>query len=118
MFVAVDGIMYEVDAGYCKLKVFNPRIGMDALQIYPISQANANQSMSRASPTGPGRVSVSLFRQCFRLYTERNFREEMLTTNVPKIRRTNSANVVLLLCSNRSASKISFSSISWIRRPK
>ena len=54
MFVTVDGIMYVVDAGYYKLKVFNPRIGMDALQIYPISQANANQRMSRASPTGPG----------------------------------------------------------------
>ena len=34
----VDGIMFVVDAGYCKLKVFNPKIGMDALQIFPISQ--------------------------------------------------------------------------------
>jgi pre-mRNA-splicing factor ATP-dependent RNA helicase DHX38/PRP16 len=31
------------------------------------------------------------------LYTERNFREEMLKTNVPEIQRTNLANVVLLL---------------------
>ncbi len=37
------------------------------------------------------------FRQCFRLYTERNFREEMLKVNVPEIQRTNLANVVLLL---------------------
>jgi len=87
--LTVDGIMYVVDAGYCKLKVFNPRIGMDALQIYPISQANANQRMGRAGRTGPG--------QCFRLYTERNFRDEMLKTNVPEIQRTNLANVVLLL---------------------
>jgi pre-mRNA-splicing factor ATP-dependent RNA helicase DHX38/PRP16 len=36
-------------------------------------------------------------RQCFRLYTERNFRDEMLKTNVPEIQRTNLANVVLLL---------------------
>jgi len=34
----VDGIMFVVDCGYCKLKVYNPRIGMDALQVYPISQ--------------------------------------------------------------------------------
>ncbi len=34
----VDGIMFVVDCGYCKLKVFNPRIGMDALQVFPISQ--------------------------------------------------------------------------------
>ena len=38
LFVVVDGIMFVVDAGYCKLKVYNPRIGMDALQVYPISQ--------------------------------------------------------------------------------
>lgn len=50
----VDGIMYVVDSGYCKLKVYNPRIGMDALQIYPVSQANANQRMGRAGRTGPG----------------------------------------------------------------
>lgn len=36
--LTVDGIMYVIDSGYCKLKVYNPRIGMDALQIYPISQ--------------------------------------------------------------------------------
>lgn len=35
---SVDGIMFVVDSGYCKLKVFNPKIGMDALQVYPISQ--------------------------------------------------------------------------------
>ncbi|KAG7282469.1 hypothetical protein CRUP_000465, partial [Coryphaenoides rupestris] len=66
--LTVDGIMFVVDAGYCKLKVFNPRIGMDALQVYPISQANANQRSGRAGRTGPG--------QCY---------------------RTNLANVVLLL---------------------
>ena len=30
--------MFVVDSGYCKLKVYNPRIGMDALQVFPISQ--------------------------------------------------------------------------------
>ena len=34
----VDGIMYVIDCGYCKLKVYNPKIGMDALQVFPISQ--------------------------------------------------------------------------------
>ena len=40
----VDGIMFVVDAGYCKLKVFNPKIGMDALQIFPISQVRVFSS--------------------------------------------------------------------------
>ena len=87
--LTVDGIIYVIDSGYCKLKVFNPRIGMDALQVFPISQANASQRAGRAGRTGPG--------QCFRLYSEKNFREEMLKTNVPEIQRTNLSNVVLLL---------------------
>ena len=41
--LTVDGIKYVIDAGYCKLKVYNPKIGMDALQMTPISQANSNQ---------------------------------------------------------------------------
>jgi len=87
--LTVDGIRFVVDCGYCKLKVFNPRIGMDALQVYPISQANANQRSGRAGRTGPG--------QAFRLYTENQYRHEMLIQTVPEIQRTNLANVVLLL---------------------
>uniref|UniRef100_A0A8C7Y5F1 RNA helicase n=1 Tax=Oryzias sinensis TaxID=183150 RepID=A0A8C7Y5F1_9TELE len=87
--LTVDGIMFVVDSGYCKLKVFNPRIGMDALQVYPISQANANQRSGRAGRTGPG--------QCYRLYTQSAYKNEMLTTTIPEIQRTNLANVVLLL---------------------
>ncbi|XP_014205255.1 pre-mRNA-splicing factor ATP-dependent RNA helicase PRP16 [Copidosoma floridanum] len=87
--LTVDGIVFVVDSGYCKLKVYNPRIGMDALQIYPVSQANANQRAGRAGRTGPG--------QCFRLYTERQYMDELLPTGVPEIQRTNLANTVLLL---------------------
>ena len=87
--LTVDGICFVVDAGYCKLKVFNPRIGMDALQVYPISQANANQRSGRAGRTGPGHA--------YRLYTEHQYKNEMLQSTVPEIQRTNLANVVLLL---------------------
>ena len=36
-------------------------------------------------------------RQCFRLYTESGYKNEMLKSTVPEIQRTNLANVVLLL---------------------
>lgn len=52
--LSVDGILYVVDSGYSKLKVYNPKVGMDALQITPISQANAGQRTGRAGRTGPG----------------------------------------------------------------
>jgi pre-mRNA-splicing factor ATP-dependent RNA helicase DHX38/PRP16 len=87
--LTVDGILYVVDSGYCKMKVFNSRTNMDALQVWPVSQANANQRKGRAGRTGPGR--------CFRLYTEHQFYQEMLATTVPELQRTNLANVVLLL---------------------
>ncbi|CAI2172411.1 14512_t:CDS:10 [Funneliformis geosporum] len=87
--LTVDGIMYVVDTGYNKLKVFNPKIGMDSLQITPISQANANQRSGRAGRTGAG--------TCFRLYTEQAYHHEMFMNTIPEIQRTNLANVVLLL---------------------
>ena len=90
--LTVDGIMFVIDSGYCKLKVYNPRIGMDALQVYPISQANANQRAGRAGRTGPG--------CCFHLYTESQYKHELLANTVPEIQRTNLANVVLLLKSH------------------
>ncbi|KAG2187165.1 hypothetical protein INT44_004837 [Umbelopsis vinacea] len=87
--LTVDGIMYVVDTGYCKLKVYNPRIGMDALQVTPISQANANQRSGRAGRTGAG--------MAYRLYTEMAYKNEMFANNIPEIQRTNLASVVLLL---------------------
>lgn len=87
--LTVDGIMYVVDAGYSKLKVYNPRVGMDSLQITPISQANANQRSGRAGRTGSGTA--------YRLYTEMAFRNELFANTIPEIQRTNLANTVLLL---------------------
>mmetsp|Transcript_357 Transcript_357/g.335 ORF Transcript_357/g.335 Transcript_357/m.335 type:complete len:94 (+) Transcript_357:1592-1873(+) len=29
--LTLDGVRYVVDSGFCKLKVYNPKIGMDAL---------------------------------------------------------------------------------------
>ncbi|CAG8779856.1 16665_t:CDS:2, partial [Acaulospora morrowiae] len=87
--LTVDGIMYVVDTGYNKLKVFNPKIGMDSLQITPISQANANQRSGRAGRTGAG--------ACYRLYTEQAYHHEMFMNTIPEIQRTNLAMVVLLL---------------------
>jgi hypothetical protein len=31
--LTVDGIFYVIDTGYVKMKVYNPKMGMDALQV-------------------------------------------------------------------------------------
>ena len=87
--LTIDGILYVIDSGYCKLKMYNPRIGMDSLNVTPISQANANQRAGRAGRTGPG--------YAYRMYTESSYDDEMLSSTVPEIQRTNLATVVLLL---------------------
>lgn len=87
--LTLDGVKFVIDTGFCKLKVYNPKIGMDVLQITPISQANANQRSGRAGRTGPG--------VCYRMYTDHIYRNELLENNIPEIQRTNLSNVVLLL---------------------
>lgn len=54
-----------------------------------ILQAQAKQRSGRAGRTGPGK--------CYRLYTERAYRDEMLPTAVPEIQRTNLASTILSL---------------------
>lgn len=87
--LTVDGISFVVDAGYSKLKLYNPRVGMDSLQITPISQANASQRSGRAGRTGSGTA--------YRLFTESAFHNEMFASTIPEIQRTNLANTVLQL---------------------
>lgn len=78
-----------MDPGFVKQKVYNPKTGMDALVVTPISKAQAKQRAGRAGRTGPGK--------CYRLYTENAYKNEMLDAPIPEIQRTNLANTVLTL---------------------
>ena len=104
--LTVDGIKYVIDSGFCKLKVYNPKIGMDTLLVTPVSQANAKQRAGRAGRTGPG--------FCFRLYTDRQYRDELMENAIPEIQRTNLAAVLLLLKSLGVKSLMDF---DWMDRP-
>uniref|UniRef100_A0A914DSG3 RNA helicase n=1 Tax=Acrobeloides nanus TaxID=290746 RepID=A0A914DSG3_9BILA len=87
--LTIDGIYYVVNPGFVKQKIYNPKSGMDSLVVTPISQAAAQQRAGRAGRTDPGK--------CYRLYTERAFRDEMLPTPIPEIQRTNLAHTLLQL---------------------
>merc|ERR1711959_856460 len=63
--VDVLGVIYVIDTGYIKMKIYNPKTGMDSLQVFPCSQAQAKQRKGRAGRTGPG--------VCFRLFTEMSY---------------------------------------------
>ncbi|KAI4518489.1 P-loop containing nucleoside triphosphate hydrolase protein [Schizophyllum commune Loenen D] len=87
--LTIDGIVYVVDPGFSKQKVYNPRIRVESLLVSPISKASAQQRAGRAGRTRPGK--------CFRLYTEKDFMGELEEQTYPEILRCNLANTVLEL---------------------
>ncbi|KAJ7156069.1 P-loop containing nucleoside triphosphate hydrolase protein [Mycena crocata] len=87
--LTIDGIVYVVDPGFSKQKVYNPRIRVESLLVSPISKASAQQRAGRAGRTRPGK--------CFRLYTEKDFMGELEEQTHPEILRSNLSNTVLEL---------------------
>ena len=61
--LTIDGVVFVIDPGFSKQKVYNPRIRVESLLVSPISKASAQQRAGRAGRTKPGK--------CFRLYTEK-----------------------------------------------
>jgi pre-mRNA-splicing factor ATP-dependent RNA helicase DHX15/PRP43 len=87
--LTIDGVVFVVDPGFSKQKVYNPRIRVESLLVSPISRASAKQRSGRAGRTRPGK--------CFRLYTERSFNDELLEQTYPEILRSKMSTVVLTL---------------------
>lgn len=87
--LTIDGIVYVVDPGFSKQKIYNPRIRVESLLVSPISRASAQQRAGRAGRTKPGK--------CFRLYTEQAFKKDLIEQTYPEILRSNLANTVLEL---------------------
>ncbi|XP_024189623.1 probable pre-mRNA-splicing factor ATP-dependent RNA helicase DEAH2 isoform X2 [Rosa chinensis] len=87
--LTIDGIVYVIDPGFSKQKVYNPRVRVESLLVSPISKASAHQRSGRAGRTQPGK--------CFRLYTEKSFHNDLVPQTYPEILRSNLANTVLTL---------------------
>lgn len=87
--LTIDGIVYVIDPGFAKQKVYNPRIRVESLLVSPISKASAQQRAGRAGRTRPGKS--------FRLYTESAFNKELIEQTYPEILRSNLGSVVLQL---------------------
>lgn len=99
--LTVDGIKYVVDCGLVKMKLFSPKLGMDTLQMVPISLANAQQRSGRAGRTAAGIA--------YRLYTEKAASpEQMHVQPIPEIQRANLSSVMLMLKSLKVNNVMSF----------
>jgi pre-mRNA-splicing factor ATP-dependent RNA helicase DHX15/PRP43 len=87
--LTIDGIVYVVDPGFSKQKVYNPRLRVESLLVSPISKASCKQRSGRAGRTRPGK--------CYRLFTEKSFEKDLQENTYPEILRSNLSNVVLYL---------------------
>jgi len=87
--LTIDGIVYVVDPGLSKQKIYNPRLKVESLLVSPISKASAKQRAGRAGRTRSGK--------CFRLYTEASYEKELVDDTYPEILRSNLSSVVITL---------------------
>lgn len=87
--LTIPNIKYVIDCGYTKINIYNPFLKIDQLKVVPISKQQADQRLGRAGRVKPGK--------CFRLFTQKTYENELLTSSVPEIQRVNLCNVVLQL---------------------
>ncbi|XP_074536580.1 putative ATP-dependent RNA helicase DHX40 [Halichoeres trimaculatus] len=87
--LTINGIKYIVDSGFVKQLNHNSRVGMDILEVVPISKSEAQQRAGRAGRTSAGK--------CFRIYNKEFWEKNMPEFTVPEIQRTSLTAVVLTL---------------------
>jgi ATP-dependent helicase HrpB len=86
--LTIDGVRTVVDSGYARVAGYDPRRGLDRLELKRISKASATQRAGRAGRTAPGR--------CVRLWSQR---EQLALDDfdLPEVARVDLAGTVLAL---------------------
>lgn len=87
--ITIDNIVYVVDCGFVKQKLYDPLSDIERLVVTEISQSSAIQRAGRAGRTKSGK--------CFRLYTENAYKNVLVEQTIPEIQRINLAPVVIQL---------------------
>ncbi|XP_043910464.1 probable ATP-dependent RNA helicase DHX40 isoform X2 [Protopterus annectens] len=87
--LTISGIRYIVDCGFVKQLNHNPRIGIDVLEVVPISKSEAVQRAGRAGRTSAGK--------CYCVYSKEFWEVCMPDYTVPEIQRTSLTSVILML---------------------
>jgi ATP-dependent helicase HrpB len=86
--ITIDGVTGVVDTGLARVLQFDPHVGLDRLEVTPISRSSADQRAGRAGRTRPG--------VCLRLWSEQSHRLRA-DAETPEVRRVDLAGPVLLL---------------------
>ena len=88
--ITIEGITTVVDLGLARIMRFDPHVGLDRLELTPISRASADQRAGRAGRTQPG--------TCLRLWDETSHRHRP-DFEQPEITRVDLSGAVLQLLS-------------------
>jgi ATP-dependent helicase HrpB len=104
--ITIEGITGVVDTGLARMLTFDPALGLDRLEVTPISRASADQRAGRAGRTCPG--------VCIRLWSESAHRARPEQTE-PEIRRADLSGAVLQLFGLHEADVLRF---PWPEPPR
>jgi ATP-dependent helicase HrpB len=104
--VTVDGVTVVIDAGLSRQLRFDPNVGLDRLELLPISRASAEQRAGRAGRQQPG--------LCVRLWSKASHRARPEHT-APEIQRVDLAGSVLQLKAWGEADALAF---PWFEPPR
>ncbi|SBS88692.1 pre-mRNA-splicing factor ATP-dependent RNA helicase PRP2, putative (PRP2) [Plasmodium ovale curtisi] len=86
--ITIENIVYVIDSGLCKQKIYNPNSGIESLVTLPCSKASVNQRTGRAGRKQDGK--------CFRLFTKKSF-IDLSNNSIPEIQRCEVSSMILLL---------------------
>ncbi|HXC51600.1 MAG TPA: ATP-dependent helicase HrpB [Candidatus Limnocylindrales bacterium] len=104
--VTIENISVVVDSGLARVMRFDPRVGVDRLELARISRASADQRAGRAGRTGPG--------ICIRLWSAHDDRA-LRPAEEPEIRRVDLSRAVLEL---KAWGEPDVRSFAWFEAPE
>ncbi|CAF1620772.1 unnamed protein product, partial [Adineta ricciae] len=84
--ITIPGIVYVIDCGYVRLKLFNPEFGFEVLTTLPVTRSSALQRAGRAGRVRSGKA--------YRLYPASEY-EKMKEFQLPEMQRCDLALAVL-----------------------
>ena len=106
--LTIDGVRVVVDSGWARVQRVDPSLGLNCLELEPITKASAAQRAGRAGRTAPG--------VCYRMWDEVTHRSRPEHLE-PEILRVDLAGAVLqLLCWGES--KLTEDGFPWVTKPR
>lgn len=103
--LTIRGVKYVVDSGRVKQKTFDSKVGLEKLQVCPISKAQARQRQGRSGREAPG--------VCYRILTEAEY-DGFREVEIPEIQRCKLSTVLLSLLNLGVSDVFEF---QWIDKP-